>query len=153
MKTKQLGLFVLALALAVALVGCSGGGSPAAAVAGSVEIYSPWVRPAVQGDSTAAYMLLKNTSSQVDQLVKAEFNKAGMVELMNTSMQGDVMSMVTIPEIEVPANGEVELAPGGYHVMLMMLKEDVNEGSMATVTLTFASGASVTVDMQVKMQP
>ena len=144
--------FCLACIFVIGLAGCSSGSQPAAK-AGTVEIYSPWVRTAKAGDNTAAYMLLKNTSATADKLVKAEFAGAGMVELMITTMKDDKMQMETVMELEVPASGEIVLKSGGNHVMLMNLTQDLKEGETAKVTLTFASGNSVTVDMPIKAKP
>jgi hypothetical protein len=144
---KRVCLLLLAL---LVLAGC---GAKPAAKTGSVEIFSPWVRVSNTGGSTAAYMLIKNGAGQMDKLVNAEFAGAGMVEVMNTTIVDDKMSMQTIPSIDIPANGEVELKPGGYHVMLMNLNQDLKEGETASVTLIFEQGGRVTVDMPIKLTP
>lgn len=147
---KRVGAFLMAWVLLAALAGCAA--KPAASV-GAVDIFNPWVRVADAGGNSAAYMVIKNGAEQADKLVKAEFSGAGVVEVMNTTLTGDVMAMETIASIDIPANGEVELKPGGYHVMLMMLNQDLKEGETAAVALTFESGGSVTVDMPIKSAP
>lgn len=149
MRTLRFWL-LLALVGMLALAGC---GPRAAGKAGEVEIRGPWIRPAAAGGSTAAYMQIKNGANQPDRLVSAEFAPAGMVELMDTTIVDDRMQMVTISEIEIPAGGQVELKPGGLHVMLMNLKEDLVEGQTAALTLTFEQGGSVTLELPVKMNP
>lgn len=52
--------------------------------------------------------------------------------------------------IELPAGGQVELKPGGYHVMLIGLTRDLNAGEKFPVTLQFASGATLTVEAEVR---
>ena len=151
---KRFWIVAVLMVIAVALAGCSGAPSDKpVAKAGSVEIYSPWIRAAKSGDNTAAYMVLKNTAGTADKLVKAEFANAGMVELMITTMKDDKMQMETVMELEVPANGENVLKSGGNHVMLMMLNQDLNEGDTTQLTLTFASGNSATFDLPIKSKP
>ena len=50
-------------------------------------------------------------------------------------MQGDVMKMRAIGGVDLPAGQAVELKPGGYHVMLLNLKQQVKEGSTVPLTL------------------
>jgi len=52
--------------------------------------------------------------------------------------------------IEVPAGGQVELKPGGYHVMLIGLTRDLAVGEKFPVTLEFASGATLQVEAEVR---
>jgi copper(I)-binding protein len=60
------------------------------------------------------------------------------------------MSMQPVDKIDVPAKGMVELKPGGFHIMLMGLKQPLVKGTSIDVTLTFASGASKTVKAEVR---
>ena len=143
-------LGLLLVLLVMALAGC---GPQAAATAGDLSIYAPWVRDAVSGGSTAAYMRIKNSGAAADRLLTAEFAGAGRFEVMDTSMDGDTMHMETLAAIEIPANGEVELRPGGLHVMLMDLNQDLREGETASLTLVFEQAGSLTLDVPVKRAP
>jgi copper(I)-binding protein len=59
-----------------------------------------------------------------------------VVEIHEMAMQGDVMKMRAIPGgLELPAGKAVELKPGGYHVMLMELRQQLKEGETVPVTL------------------
>jgi copper(I)-binding protein len=50
----------------------------------------------------------------------------------------------------VPANGEVVLKPGSYHLMLMDLKQSLNEGEHFSGVLTFEKAGPITVVFDVK---
>lgn len=63
---------------------------------------------------------------------------------------GGAMKMQPVDKIVVPAKGSVELKPGGYHVMLMKLAEPLVKGETFDVTLTFASGATQVVTVEVR---
>lgn len=144
MKRTFVALSILLL-LAV-LAGCA---PKADATVGSIQILSPWIRAAANGGNTAAFMVLKNTG-EADQLVKAEFAPAMMIELMDTKMESDKMAMVTIPTIDLPGNAETTLKSGGLHIMLMKLKQPLKAGEKYTLTLTFAKAGTVTLEVPVK---
>jgi hypothetical protein len=50
-------------------------------------------------------------------------------------MDGGTMKMRAIPRLDVPAGKPVSLAPGGYHVMLMDLKQQLKKGDTVPLTL------------------
>jgi copper(I)-binding protein len=67
------------------------------------------------------------------------------------SMEGGVMQMRRMAEgLEIPANGEVELKPGGFHLMLIGLKAPLGEGESVPMTLIFEGGARVEVTLGVR---
>ena len=70
--------------------------------------------------ATGAFMRL--TAAQATSLVRAESPAAGVTEVHEMKMDGDVMKMRAVPSLALPAGKAVELKPGGYHVMLMDLK-------------------------------
>ncbi len=68
----------------------------------------------MMGSNSAAYMTIRN-SGAADNLIAASTNVAGKVELHTVIADGDVMRMEQVEKIEVPANGEALLKPGGFH--------------------------------------
>jgi copper(I)-binding protein len=95
-------------------------------------------------------MVIKNTSNQADKLVGAAFADAMSTGVHKTEMKDDVMTMSEIPSLEVPANGQVELKSGSYHIMVMELKKDLKAGDKISVILTFEKAGKVTVDAEVR---
>ena len=94
-------------------------------------------------------MTLANASSIPYALTSVSFNAAGMVELHETRMNGKMMQMRRIYQIDIPANGSVELKPGSYHVMLMGLDKGLAAGTTETLTLTFSDNSQKTVEASV----
>ena len=93
-----------------------------------------WVRGTVAGQTTSgAFMELKSAGGAV--LVGAESPAAGAVEIHEMNMDGNVMRMRAVPRIDLPAGKSVELKPGGYHVMLMQLKQPLKVGEIAADSL------------------
>lgn len=99
-----------------------------------VQVKDAWVRPALQGQTaTGAFMSL--TSSEGARLIGAASPIAGVVEIHEMVMEGNVMRMRPIKALELPAGRSVELKPGGYHVMLMDLKRPLKAGEHVPLEL------------------
>ena len=123
-------------ALALALLA----GLAAAAARAQVTVADAWVRGTVTGQkATGAFMRLQSASDTA--LVAAASPVAGVVEIHEMKMDGGVMKMSAIRSLAVPAGTTTELKPGGYHVMLMELKQPLKEGETVPVTLTFEDKA------------
>lgn len=99
------------------------------------EVKEAWVRGTVaQQKATGAFMQL--TSKQGGKLVSAASPVAGVVEIHEMKMEGNMMRMAAVPGLDLPAGKAVELKPGGYHVMLMDLKQTIKAGDTVPLTLT-----------------
>ena len=86
-----------------------------------VIVKDAWVRATVpQQQATGAFLQIGSATDA--RLVQASSSVAGIVEIHQMSMQGDVMKMQAVAAIELPAGKTVALQPGGYHIMLMALK-------------------------------
>ena len=98
-------------------------------------VTDPWVRATVV-EQKATGLFAQITSAKGGKLVSASSPVAGVVELHEMSMAGDVMKMRALPGgLDLPAGKAVALKPGGYHVMLMDLKQQLKAGSTVVVTL------------------
>jgi copper(I)-binding protein len=110
-----------------------------------------WARqPAPSRDVTAVYVTLINTTAEPQRIVSGISSLARTVELHEMAMEGSMMRMRRIKEIAVPPQGRVELKPGGLHVMLFGLRQPLKVGDRLPVTLTLSSGATVSVDAEVR---
>ena len=117
----------------------------------NVDVKNAWVRASVQGQkATGAFMQL--TASQPTTLVGVASPVAGVAEVHEMKMDGDVMRMRALPNgLALPAGKTVALTPGGYHVMLMDLKATLPKDSTIPLTLTFknAKGEQSQVELKV----
>lgn len=110
----------------------------------NVKVEGAWARATVQGQKgTGAFMKL--TAPEGAKLVGATSPAAGVAEVHEMKMEGDVMKMRALPVLDLPAGKTVELKPGGYHIMLLDLKAPLAPNTSVPVTLTFkdAKGAEV----------
>lgn len=103
------------------------------------------------GANSAAYMVIRNTGNEPDKLIAASTDVAKIVELHTVVEEGGMMRMRQVEGgIDVPANGEVVLKPGGFHVMLIGLTRDLNAGDSVQLTLTFEKAGQIPVTAQVR---
>ncbi|MCB1941133.1 MAG: copper chaperone PCu(A)C [Candidatus Accumulibacter sp.] len=106
----------------------------AGANAADVEIREAWIRGTVPGQqATGAF--LEITSKSGAALVGAASPAAGVSEIHEMRMDGSVMKMRAVERLELPAGKTVQLAPGGYHVMLLNLKQALRKGETVPLTL------------------
>ena len=117
----------------------------------TVDVKDAWVRSSVPGQkATGAFMKL--TARDGARLVSASSPVAGVTEVHEMKMEGDVMKMRALTGgLDLPAGKTVELKPGGYHVMLMDLKAALPKESTVPLTLVFkdAKGAESRVELKV----
>ena len=110
------------------------------AAAQGMTITDAWARATVPGQKTAgAYVELSSASPAA--LVAAESAAAANVELHTMSMDGGVMRMRRVERIELPAGKVVKLAPGGMHLMLIGIKQQLKAGDTVPLTLTIETQA------------
>ena len=128
-------LLVSATPAAVPAVGFA----PASAASEPVEVTGGWVRSTVAGQKgSGAFMTI--TAKEAVQLTSVSSPVAGVAEVHEMKMDGDVMKMRAVSVLELPAGRSVELKPGGYHLMLMDLKQSLIVGNTVPVTLMFRDG-------------
>lgn len=102
------------------------------------------------GMNSAAYMVIRNTGNASDRLIGAECDAAAVVEIHMTTIEGEIMKMQKVEGIDIPAGGEVELKPGGYHVMLINLQRQLIAGERLNITLNFEKAGSITVEAEIR---
>lgn len=101
-----------------------------------VTVQDAWVRATVpQQQATGAFMQLR--AAKDSRLVSASSPVTPVVEVHEMAIQDNIMKMRQVPAVELPAGKTVELKPGGYHLMLMDLKQQVKEGDTVPLTLVF----------------
>jgi copper(I)-binding protein len=107
----------------------------AASACADVTVQDAWVRATVPGQkSSGAFMQLTATEDLT--LVGARSPAAGVVEIHEMAMDDTMtMKMRAVTGIALPAGKAVALKPGGYHIMLMDLKDTVKSGQKLRLTL------------------
>ena len=97
------------------------------------------------------YLSISNTGKRADRLLAVRSPACRVAELHETRLEGDRMSMVMLPDgVEIPAGSTVEFAPGGLHIMLLELHEDLLVGQTFDVELDFQISGTVRVQSEVR---
>ena len=115
-----------------------------------VAVKDAWVRTTVPGQKgTGAFMSL--TAKSDLRLVGASSAVAGIAEVHEMSMNGDVMQMRAVAGVDLPAGKTVALRAGGFHVMLLDLKTALPKNATVPLTLLFkdAKGVESKVELTV----
>ena len=115
-----------------------------------VAVKDAWVRTTVPGQKgTGAFMSL--TAKSDLRLVGASSAVAGIAEVHEMSMNGDVMQMRAVAGVDLPAGKTVALRAGGFHVMLLDLKTARPKNATVPLTLLFkdAKGVESKVELTV----
>ncbi|BBP77083.1 copper chaperone PCu(A)C [Pseudomonas gingeri NCPPB 3146 = LMG 5327] len=108
-----------------------------------------WVRATVPGQpSTGAFMRI--TSTEGGKLLEARSPVAKTVQIHESKMQNDIMSMEPVDSVALPAGKAVSIDPEGYHVMLIDLVGQVKEGDSVPLTLVVENAKGVKESVEVK---
>jgi copper(I)-binding protein len=121
----------------------------AAQASAQTVITDAWVRATVPGQpSTGAFMTV--TASTDSTLLGAQSPVAKTVQIHQSSMTNDVMSMKEVASVELPADKPVTMDSNSYHVMLIDLQKQVKEGDQVPISLTVedATGTKTTIEVQ-----
>jgi hypothetical protein len=116
-----------------------------------VSVTGAWARPTVPGQmGTGAFMTLN--SKEGARVVGAESPVAGVVEIHEMKMEGNVMKMRAVDALDLPAGKPVELKPGGFHVMLLDLKQALNVGQKFPLLLRIETNDRKLVTLPVEVE-
>jgi len=117
----------------------------------TLQFVDPWVREAPPNVKVlGAFMTIENPTEHPRTLVAAECADFESVELHATIMEGELAKMVQQESLLIPAQGRLELKPGGYHLMLINAKHPLQAGDHVTLTLRFANAEQHTITATVR---
>jgi copper(I)-binding protein len=118
-----------------------------------IEISDAWIRPAAQGTNGAVYFVIHNYSAAADELTGISTEAAEAAEMHTSQMNGDVMQMAQVQAVPLPADAETQFEPGGLHIMLVGLKQDLKAGDQIELTLQFEDSEDITLSIPVSDTP
>jgi periplasmic copper chaperone A len=122
--------------------------------AAEVTVKDAWVRGTVPAQkSTGAFLTI--TSTEDAKLLGASSKIAKTVEIHESGMKDNVMHMLAVDFVPLPAGKPVELKPGGHHVMMMGLVAPVKEGEKVPLVLTIEDrrGKRSQVQVEASVRP
>lgn len=119
--------------------------------ADNISAQGVWTRATPPGAANSAtYAQLYNNSSGLRTLVSVSTSAAKEVQLHTVLSEDGLMKMREVPYIHIPAEGMVEFKPGGYHIMMLGIHEQLRDGESVDVELTFADGDTMTLTSEIK---
>lgn len=134
-------IFLLVLTLTLTLSACS--------APGDIEVHNAWVRPTAQGQNAGVYFTIHNHSTNDDELTGATATVADVVEIHESKMENDVMQMNMLPSLPIAADEEINFEPGGLHIMLINIKEELVLGDHIGIILHFKNHEDIVVEVHI----
>ncbi|MFT6580372.1 MAG: copper chaperone PCu(A)C [Alphaproteobacteria bacterium] len=120
-----------------------------ATIAG-ITFSGAWARASTGGGRpSAAYLTIINKGAS-DVLSGASSPLAERVEIHQSKMENGVMRMNKAEPLEIPNGAKLAMKPGGYHIMIMRLKQPLKMGDTVTLTLHLKNAGDVTIHAPVK---
>ncbi|PHQ71996.1 MAG: hypothetical protein COB93_01740 [Sneathiella sp.] len=116
-----------------------------------VIVEDVWARARPDGAIVGgAFLTIRNDGKKAERLIDVRSPAARRVEIHESFMKDGVMSMAPTDAITIAPGEKIVLKPGGYHVMLMGLKENLSEGRRFPLTLVFDRAGEIEVSVHVK---
>ena len=125
--------------------------SIAAVFGADVEIEGAYARASIPNvPNSAAFFVIKNNSDKDIAITSANSDAAQKNELHTHIKENEMMKMMKIEKLVVPAKSSLELKSGGDHVMLMGLKKELKVGDEINLELSFSDGDKKSIKVPVK---
>ena len=120
--------------------------------AGDLVITQAWSRATPGGAKIAGgFLTIENKGAAPDRLVSGAADIVGKVEIHEMAMNNGVMTMRPLDKgLAIEPGKTVKLAPGGYHLMLMDLKQPLKQGDKVPLTLEFEKAGKVALSLDVQ---
>ena len=114
-----------------------------------IRVENAWSRVAMQGGTGVVYLTITDSGTP-DRLMSVAAPVATKAELHESFTEHGVAKMRAVVTLPVVPGTPVTLAPGGHHIMLMGLKQQLKEGDSFPVTLSFERSGQVTATVTVQ---
>ena len=135
-------IFLILIFFTALISGCKSGGE--------INFSETWARPGLEDGNSAVYFKVENQSGQDDRILSADSEVAEATEIHLSSMVDDVMTMEKQDHVMLLNDTTTEFKPGGYHVMLIGLKNDLNVGDEFFLTLLMEKSGSIDLTVTVE---
>lgn len=103
-----------------------------------VSFTDAYVRANIPGQKmAAAFLVIHNNTDKAIVLKSYRTKAAELVQLHEQALKDGQMKMRKLEQVEIPAHGKLDFKARGYHLMLLGLKNNLQEGSSITLALCF----------------
>ena len=97
----------------------------------------------------AGYMTIHNPDDRAVSIVSIRSDAFASVDIHRSAMQNGMMTMEPVESLSIAAGANVQLAPGGYHLMMMQPLEATRPGQEIEIVLHFDDGSEQRLTMKV----
>lgn len=118
-----------------------------------IEVQGAWARPTAQGENGAIYFVIQNNTRETDELTGVSSDVAEAVEMHESKTEGDVMQMHPVETVPLQAGAKTTFKPGGLHIMLIGVKQDLKIGDEIEITLHFKNSGDIKIPVLVREPP
>ncbi|MCY3883831.1 MAG: copper chaperone PCu(A)C [Gammaproteobacteria bacterium] len=114
-----------------------------------LNVENAWIRaPTTSNSMTAAYCGFSNRGEQDITIVSARSLSVGSIEFHESRYENEMHRMIQLKEFVIPAKGKLSLEPGGMHLMLFNLSNDID--SSTQIEFTTSTGESFEYTFHIK---
>jgi len=110
-----------------------------------IAVSHAWSRATPPGAANGVVYLTIDNSGADDELLRVESPVADHVEMHNSIMRDGMMEMRPLQTLAIAAKSRVRFEPGGKHLMLIGVKQQIKEGQPVPLTLVFKRAGAVRV--------
>lgn len=97
------------------------------------------------------YLTLVNDGGAADRLVSVSTDVSETAEIHLSKTEDNNMKMMRLEGgLEIPPGGKIEFKPGGYHMMLVDMKQSLRKNDRFAITLEFENSGPVVINSVVK---
>lgn len=119
--------------------------------AAQVQVENAWIQLAPPATTVnAAYMTIHNPQLRAQTIVSVSADCCAAAMFHKTRREGDKVMMDHLEHLVIPAQARVQLAPGGLHIMLAEVQEELTLESKVKITFSFGDGSTQEFDLDVK---
>ena len=118
-----------------------------------IIVDNAWARLTPNGMG-AVFFEIRNTNIEDDFLIKASSPNALSVMIHETQRVGNMTHMKHHADgTKIPANGSVLFKPGGFHIMLSKIDENLKLGDKILINLNFQNHNDISIEPILKIRP
>lgn len=101
------------------------------------------------GEASAVYMRIQNRGDSDRVIISAQSAAAEQIDFHQTVIENDIARMEALESLVIPAGETLELRPGGTHIMLAGLREDLRSEHKFTLQLKCSTGEVYDLDINI----
>lgn len=121
------------------------------ASAESLQVTDAWIKNLPMAVPVrAGYMHISNNQNLEVTIVSLQSKSFESIEIHQSLEVDGMMSMRPVDNLSIPAGASLELAPGGFHLMMMNPLDELIPGQKVAVTLYYEDQKTQLIEMEVR---